>query len=157
MRCSDAVRKRRCLRAQKLTERSITLLLLNAMKTMLRLTGWTSWVFTLGAFACFGQETGTVLEDRLNVRGQPSLAGEVITQLKKGETVSVLEEIAASKPKPGEPAKWLRIQMPANTPVWVSAAYIDAATKTTKPNRLNVRAGPGENFSVVARLEGHRR
>ena len=96
--------------------------------------------------------TAVAKEGHVNVRGQPSLVGEVITQLKKGEQVVVLEEVAATKPKTNEPPKWARIQMPANTPVWVSAPLIDPATKTVKVSRLNLRAGPGENYSVVGRL-----
>lgn len=95
----------------------------------------------------------TITDDRVNVRGQPSLIGEVITQLNKGETVLVLEEIPVEKPKPHEPAKWAKIRIPANTPVWISAAYVDAATKTITATRLNLRAGPGENYSVIGRLE----
>lgn len=93
-----------------------------------------------------------VQENRVNVRGRPTLNSEVITQLKQGEKVEILEEIAADKPKSGEPAHWYRINMPANTPVWVFADFIDATNKTVKPARLNVRAGPGENFSAVGRL-----
>lgn len=100
-----------------------------------------------------GQETAIVKENHINVRGQASLLGEVITQLKKDETVVVLEEISVEKPKKDEPAKWARIQMPANTPVWVFASFIDPNNKTVTTARVNLRAGPGENFSVVGRLE----
>lgn len=99
------------------------------------------------------EQTATIKENFVNVRGQPNLIGEVITQLKKGETVVVLEEITVEKPKPGDPPKWARIKMPDNTPVWVSAAFIDPAQKTVTASRLNLRAGPGENYSVVGRLE----
>lgn len=99
------------------------------------------------------EETAVVKEDRINVRGRPSLIGEVITQLQKGESVVVLEEITLSKPKTNEPPKWLRIQMPANTPVWVFAPFIDSSTKTVNVSRLNLRGGPGENYSVVGRLD----
>jgi uncharacterized protein YgiM (DUF1202 family) len=93
-------------------------------------------------------ETGLVEQDAVNVRGRPSFVGEVITKLKKGETVSVLEEVTLSKPKKGEPSKWLKIGLPANTPVWVYAEYIDA-NKSVVPKKLNLRAGPGENFSPI--------
>jgi hypothetical protein len=99
------------------------------------------------------EETAVVNEPTVNVRGQPSFTGEVITQLKQGEKVVILEEISASKPEKGDPEKWARIQMPANTPVWVHALFIDPETKTVKPNRLNLRGGPGENYSVVGRLQ----
>lgn len=95
----------------------------------------------------------TVKVDSLNLRGQPSLSGEVIAKLKKGETVTILEEVTLDKARPGEPAKWARVTLPTNTPVWVSAHLVDPATKAVIPNRLNVRGGPGENFNVVARLD----
>jgi uncharacterized protein YgiM (DUF1202 family) len=94
----------------------------------------------------------TVKGDRVNVRGKASLIGEVVTQLKKGESITVLSEIPVKSPKPGEPAAWAKIAMPANVPVWIHASYVDATTKTVKASRLNVRAGPGENFSVIGRL-----
>ena len=99
------------------------------------------------------EEVATLKGDRVNVRGEASVNSEVITQLRAGEKVTVLEEITVEKPKPGEPAKWARILLPANTPVWVHTLFLDPETKTVKSTRLNVRAGPGENFSVVGRLE----
>src|SRR5262245_16590330 len=98
-------------------------------------------------------EVGVVKKDRVNVRGQANVKSEVITQLHKGEAVNVLEEIPVKKPKKGEPAAWLRIQLPANTPVWVYAPYIEADAKTVNIKRVNIRSGPGENFSIIGRLE----
>ena len=91
--------------------------------------------------------------ESLNVRGLPSLSGEVITKLRKGETVTVIEEITLDKVREGEPAKWVRITLPTNTPVWVAAHLVDPATKAVLPNRLNVRGGPGEDYNVVGHLE----
>lgn len=96
--------------------------------------------------------TATVKQEAVNVRGRSSFIGEVITHLHKGETVTVLEEINLKHPKKDEPSKWAKILMPTNTPVWVSGDYVDSATMTAK-SRLNVRGGPGENYSVVARLD----
>jgi len=94
----------------------------------------------------------TVHADNVNVRGQPSFSGEVITKLSQGTVVTVLEVIVREKAAPNEPAQWVRIQMPTNAPVFVFAQFLDATNKTVKPARLNLRAGPGENFSVVGRL-----
>jgi uncharacterized protein YgiM (DUF1202 family) len=105
------------------------------------------------ATAANGGELAVVRENNLNVRGQPSFAGEIITRLKKGEEVTILEEITLEKTKPGEPSKWAKIRMPANTPVWVSSLFIDPIDKRVLTKRLNVRAGPSENYSVVGRLE----
>src|ERR1041385_6342774 len=99
------------------------------------------------------EETAVVKKDRVRVRGQAALSSEVITQLKKGEIVTVLEEVAPRKPKRGEPARWAKIQLPPNTPVWVFAPYIETANNTVNIKRLNLRAGPGENFSVIGRIE----
>lgn len=98
-------------------------------------------------------ESAVVIDPVVNVRGQPTIFSEVVTQLKAGDTVSIVEEVTISKPKADEPAKWARIQMPTNTPVWVNALFIDADTKTVKARRLNLRAGTGENYSVVGVLE----
>jgi hypothetical protein len=99
------------------------------------------------------EETAVVKKDRVRVRGQAALSSEVITQLKKGEIVTVLEEVAPRKPKRGEPARWAKIQLPPNTPVWVFAPYIETANNTVNIKRLNLRAGPGENYSVIGRIE----
>jgi SH3-like domain-containing protein len=117
------------------------------------LTWAVSIVSGLAVYAASAEQTAVVKKNRVNVRGQASQKSEVVTQLKKGETVTVLEEIEVKKPKRGDPAKWARIQLPSNTPVWVFAPYIETANKTVNIKRLNVRAGPGENFSVLSRLE----
>ncbi|HEV8541203.1 MAG TPA: SH3 domain-containing protein [Verrucomicrobiae bacterium] len=97
------------------------------------------------------EETATVTESKINVRGQPSLVGEVITQLQKGDRVTVLEHIKTEKPKGDEPVNWAKIKLPANTPVWVFAPMTkDGAVAAS---RLNLRAGPGENYSVIGRMQ----
>jgi len=106
------------------------------------------WAMSAGA-----EEAAVVKKNRVNVRAQATPNSEVITQLKKGETVIVLEEIAARKPKRGEPAKWAKIQLPPNTPVWVYAPYIETTNNTVNIKRLNLRAGPGERFSIIGRIE----
>ncbi|MEO6035346.1 MAG: SH3 domain-containing protein [Verrucomicrobiota bacterium] len=98
-------------------------------------------------------ETGTVRQRNVNVRGQASFVGEVITRLHKGESVTLLEEISLGKTKTDEPSIWFRIAMPTNTPVWVSGGFVDPTAKTVIPKKLKVRAGPGENFSMVGILE----
>lgn len=98
-------------------------------------------------------ELATVTVDNANVRGQPTIFSEVVTQLKKDEVVTVLERLTISNPKAGEPTNWARITMPANVPVWVSTLYVDADSKTVKARRLNLRAGPGEQFSSLGLLQ----
>jgi uncharacterized protein YgiM (DUF1202 family) len=97
--------------------------------------------------------TALVKGKAVNVRGQPSFLGEVLGHLQDGATVTVLEEITLNHPPSGEPPKWYKIAMPTNIPAWVDADYIDAATQSVKARRVNLRGGPGENYSVVGRLE----
>jgi uncharacterized protein YgiM (DUF1202 family) len=97
--------------------------------------------------------TAVIKGGTVNVRGRPSFIGEVVGHVQKDETVTVLEEITLNHPPTGEPPMWYKIVMPTNIPVWVDADYIDAATKAVKARRVNLRGGPGENYSVVGRLE----
>ncbi|MBI3881917.1 MAG: SH3 domain-containing protein [Verrucomicrobia bacterium] len=100
--------------------------------------------------APFGEPvSATVVRDRVNIRGLAALKGEVIAQLKKGETVTILDEIPVKNPAKGDPAVWAKIQLPTNTPVWINMLFVDTATKAVKAPKLNVRAGPGENFAII--------
>jgi uncharacterized protein YgiM (DUF1202 family) len=94
-----------------------------------------------------------VRQNNVNVRGQAAINSEVIAHLKKGDKVTVLEEVTLKKPKTDEPAKWARIALPSGTAAWVHSSFVDSATKTVKVKKLNLRSGPGENFSVIGHLE----
>ena len=98
-------------------------------------------------------EPALVKADNVNVRGKASFTGEVITKLKKGEKITILEEITLKSPQKDEPAKWYRIAMPANTPVWIHAGFVDTNSTAVSSRKLNARSGPGENYSVVAVLQ----
>jgi uncharacterized protein YgiM (DUF1202 family) len=92
-----------------------------------------------------------VAKQNVNVRGQSSINSEVIASLKKGDHITVLEDITLKKPKQDEPARWYRIALPTNTTVWINTAFIEEGK--VKPRRLNLRGGPGENFSILGRLD----
>lgn len=119
-----------------------------SMKTPLKLA-----LIALSLATCFAQaeETAKVKSKRVNVRGQATLNSEVVTQLKEGETITILEPVTVEKPGPGEPAKWFKIALPPNTPVWVNASFVKEGEVAS--NRLNIRSGNGENFSILGRLE----
>ncbi len=97
--------------------------------------------------------TAVVKSANVNVRGQASFVGETLGHLQKGDTVTVLEEITLGHHAAEEPAQWARIAMPTNITIWVDGDYVDSETKTIKARRVNLRGGPGENYSVVGRLE----
>ncbi len=112
--------------------------------------------FPLAAALClsvagaFAADEAVVKAARINVRGQPTTGSEIVTQLKQGEKITVLEEIVHPKPGKDEPAKWLRIALPSNTPVWVNTHFLTNGAVAVP--RLNIRSGPGENFSVIGRV-----
>jgi uncharacterized protein YgiM (DUF1202 family) len=95
----------------------------------------------------------TVNAENVNYRGQAGLKGEAIGHLKKGDSVTVLAQINLDKHAADEPAQWAKITLPAGTKVWVNAKFIDATNKVVAVKKLNLRAGPGENYSVLGVLE----
>ena len=97
--------------------------------------------------------TASIKTSNVNVRGRASFAGETLGHVQKGDTVTVLAQITLNHPTKDEPAEWAQIVLPPSIPVWVDGAYIDSDAKTVKARRVNLRGGPGENFSVVGRLE----
>lgn len=95
----------------------------------------------------------TVVATNVNVRGRAGLIGEVITKIHQGDAVTVLEEITLKNSKDDEPSAWAKIALPAGAHVWVNALFVDDAAKTVKSRKLNLRGGPGENYSVLGVLE----
>lgn len=95
----------------------------------------------------------TVDANHVNVRGQARLNSEVVARLAKDQKVTVIQEITRNNSGPDEPSAWAKIALPSEVHVWVNSGFIDGANKTVKPKKLNVRSGPGENFSVLGRLE----
>jgi uncharacterized protein YgiM (DUF1202 family) len=90
--------------------------------------------------------------NHVNVRGQAKLKSEVVTRLNKGQPVMVLEEIIRNNSAADEPSAWAKILLPTNVHVWVNTTFLDATNKTVLPKKLNLRSGPGENYSVVGQL-----
>jgi len=94
-----------------------------------------------------------VAGENVNVRGQAGLKGEFITHLSKGDAVTVLSQINLDKHQVDEPAQWAKIAFPTNAHVWVSSLFLDATNSTVMAKKLNLRAGPGENYSVLGVIE----
>lgn len=107
----------------------------------------------LSADPISGPGPAVVRQNNVNVRGKAAINSEVVTRLMRGQRVNVLEEVALTKARPDEPAKWAKISLPTNAAVWAHGAFIDPANNTVKPNRLNLRSGPSENHSVIGRIE----
>jgi len=97
--------------------------------------------------------TAEVFVSDLNVRGQAGLKGEVVAHLQKGDTVTVLSQINLDTHKAGEPAQWAKVALPQGSVVWVRSTFINEADKTVIPKKLNLRAGPSEDYSVVGTID----
>jgi len=94
-----------------------------------------------------------VVASNVNVRGQAKLKSEVVTQVTKDQTVMVIEEIVRNNSGPQEPSAWAKIALPPKAHVWVHRMFINPATQAVLPRRLNLRSGPGENYSVIGLLK----
>jgi uncharacterized protein YgiM (DUF1202 family) len=90
--------------------------------------------------------------NHVNVRGQAKLKSEVVTRLDKGQPVTVLEEIVRNNSAADEPSAWAKVLLPTNAHVWVNLNFIDSTNKAVLPRKLNLRSGPGENYSVLGQL-----
>jgi uncharacterized protein YgiM (DUF1202 family) len=77
----------------------------------------------------------------------------VVTQVTKGQPVTVIEEIVQNSSGPDEPSAWAKIVLPPKAHVWVNTAFINPTNQTVLPRRLNLRSGPGENYSTIGRLQ----
>ena len=95
----------------------------------------------------------TVDGDHVNYRGQAGLKGESLGQFHKGEAVTVLSIITLDKHAADEPAHWAKIALPAGAKVWVHKQFVDVTDKKVAVKKLNLRAGPGENYSVLGTIE----
>ena len=118
-----------------------------------------AWIFAvLSVFAIAwpsdveAAQSGLVNAERVNVRTQPNILSEVVAQVNTGDKVQVLETIVHDKPIPGNPREWYRIGIPEGAVLWIPWDYIDSTNNTVTGSRLNVRAGPSESYTVVARL-----
>jgi uncharacterized protein YgiM (DUF1202 family) len=94
----------------------------------------------------------TVSANHVNVRSKAGLVGEVISHLTNGEPVTVVEEVHLKNSGPEEPSAWAKILLPSDTHVWIKTSYIDT-NNTVSAKKLNLRAGPGENYGVVGTVE----
>lgn len=103
------------------------------------------------AETAYSPEAAVAKQANVNIRGQAKLNSEIVGHLKKGDAVTILEEITLKKAKQDEPSRWFRIILPPSVGAWVHSSFVaDGAVKAT---RLNLRGGPGEEYSLLGRIE----
>ena len=98
------------------------------------------------------QNEAVARADRALVRSRPSLKGEVVTRLERGQRVLVFEEGLPPLLARDTVTEWVRIELPAGTRVWVAAEYVDPARGVVLARLLNVGAGPSEDYAVLGRV-----
>jgi hypothetical protein len=94
-----------------------------------------------------------VIASNVNVRAQASFKGEVLTKLSKGDQVSVVEEVMLKHSAANEPSAWAKIILPPSAKVFINSGFVNQADGAVTARRLNLRGGPGENYSVLGRLQ----
>jgi len=92
----------------------------------------------------------TVSANHVNVRSKAGLVGEVLTHVTNGTPVTVVEEIHLKKSGPDEPSAWAKVLLPSDTKVWVKTSLLENNSVSAK--KVNLRAGPSENFGIVGTL-----
>jgi uncharacterized protein YgiM (DUF1202 family) len=93
-----------------------------------------------------------VSANHVNVRSKAGLVGEVLTHVTNGTPITVIEEVHLKKSGPDEPSAWAKILLPADTHVWIKSSLLDP-NNTVSLKKVNLRAGPGENYGVVGTLQ----
>ena len=89
-------------------------------------------------------DTVVIRGDRVNIRSQPSLDGEVLVWMKRGETVET-----QGSTKDG----FIRIALPAKVAVWVYGPLVDRASHQVKAPEARLRVGPGRNYGELGVLK----
>ncbi|MFM8877790.1 MAG: SH3 domain-containing protein [Verrucomicrobiota bacterium] len=89
-------------------------------------------------------DTAVIRGDRVNIRSQPSLDGEVLAWMKRGETVET---------QGGVKDGFIRIALPAKVAVWVYAPLVDRASRQVKSAEAKLRVGPGRNYGELGVLK----
>jgi uncharacterized protein YgiM (DUF1202 family) len=88
-------------------------------------------------------EPAVIRADRVNVRVQPARDAEVISTLRRGDTVDVRGPAGDG---------WVRIAWPAKAPVWVYGPLLDVSARRVRAKEANLRTGPGKNYSPIGTL-----
>ena len=101
----------------------------------------------LAAWACVVPgvaDTAVIRGDRVNIRSQPSLEGEVLAWMKRGETVET---------QGGAKDGFIRIALPSKVAVWVYAPLVDRASRQVTAAEAKLRVGPGRNYGELGVLK----
>lgn len=98
----------------------------------------------------YGQEQfpflGQITSDRVNLRAGPNVNFERLAQFNQGEEIVVVDKTY----------RWFKIKLPAKAACFIKADFVRVRAEdigVVTGNRVRLRAGAGENFSVLGRLD----
>lgn len=105
------------------------------------------FILMLISIPVWAGEEGVVTGSVVNIRQGSSLAHQVVTQVKAGQTVAVLD-------KQGD---WLYIQLTSGQKGWIHSDYVDISPTSGKKvivngSIVNLRQGPGTNYSRAGQV-----
>lgn len=105
------------------------------------------WFFLVAAYLAVGtavraeELVARVRSDRVNLRARPDTSAEVIVQANAGDRFTVVST----------QADWVAIVPPESVDFWAHRDFVKDGVSTV--NKLNLRAGPGINYSIVGSVE----
>lgn len=104
-----------------------------------------SWVLGVALVALSVQgvraDSVEIVGDRVNLRAKPTLKAEVVGQASRGERMELLDA----------EGDWVGVAVPDRLSLWVFAEFVREGVVV--PDTLNIRAGPGINYNVVASMD----
>lgn len=85
--------------------------------------------------------TAEITGDNVNLRAAPTNTSEVVGQVSSGEVLEIT----------GAVSSWLRVVPPDRVSLWVFDEFVEDGRVAV--SRLQVRAGPGINYTVLGKLD----
>lgn len=83
-----------------------------------------------------------VTANSVNLRAKPQLTSEVLAQANYDDRFSAAEI----------GAEWVKVPAPTSVDLWVMKQYVQPEQNTIGANRVNLRAGPSINYTIVDTL-----
>jgi uncharacterized protein YgiM (DUF1202 family) len=90
-------------------------------------------------------DMGVVKTDHVNLRAQAKANAEVITQLARGDRLTILDK--KTVPYGQRSMTWLKVALPDKATVWIKSEFVKNGVVAV--DKVNVRSGAGINFSIV--------
>lgn len=95
----------------------------------------------VGAVAQADELVARIRSDRVNLRARPDTSSEVVMQANAGDRFTVVTT----------QADWVALTPPDTVDFWAHRDFVKDGVSTV--NKLNLRAGPGINYSIVGSVD----